>query len=87
MSALNLETIFTSYVSTGEKRWRYDFDLLREIRAKEVVRTIVAVGAVNPASDYTLHCDASIISMTLIRPAVDILFGQMLGLFRRLSSA
>ncbi len=81
MSALNLETIFTSYVSTGEKRRRYDLDLLQEIRAKEVVRTIVAVGAASSASDHTLHCDAFDRIDDAYRPAVDILFGQMLGLF------
>jgi tagatose-6-phosphate ketose/aldose isomerase len=81
MSALNLETIFTSYVSTGERRRRYDLDLLREIRAKEVVRTIVAVGAESSASDHTLHCDAFDRIDDAYRPAVDILFGQMLGLF------
>ncbi|MCU1225686.1 MAG: putative tagatose-6-phosphate aldose/ketose isomerase [Edaphobacter sp.] len=81
MSALNMQTIFTSYVSTGEKRQKYDLDLLREIRAKEVVRTIVAVGVVDSASDHSLHCAAFEHIDDAYRPAVDILFGQMLGLF------
>jgi len=81
MSALNVETIFTGYVSTGEKRRRYDLDLLREIRAKEVVRTIVAVGVADSASDHSLHCAAFDHIDDAYRPAVDIIFGQMLGLF------
>jgi tagatose-6-phosphate ketose/aldose isomerase len=81
MSALNMETIFTGYISTGERRRKYDFDLLREIRTKEVVRTIVAVGALGSESDYTLHCEAFDRIDDAYRPAVDVLFGQMLGLF------
>ncbi len=81
MSSLNMETLFTGFISTDDRRQRYDVDLLNEIRAKQVVRTIVAVGHTDAASDYNLHCDAFDNLGDAYRPAVDVIFSQMLGLF------
>lgn len=81
MSALNRETVFTAYIAGDERQRRYDLDLLREIRAKDVVRTIVSVGAEERAADHLLHCDAFRGIPDGYRPAVDVIFGQMLGLF------
>lgn len=81
MSSLNMETLFVEFVSKDDRRRRYDLDLLHEIRAKQVVRTIVAVGQIDAASDYSLHCDAFDELEDAYRPAVDIIFSQMLGLF------
>jgi len=81
MSSLNMETLFTVFVSTDNRRRRYDLDLLNEIRAKQVVPAIVAVGAANAASDYSLHCAAFDDLDDAYRPAVDVIFSQMLGLF------
>jgi len=81
MSSLNMETLFVEFVSKDDRRRRYDLDLLHEIRAKQVVRTIVAVGQIDAASDYTLHCDAFDELEDAYRPAVDVIFSQMLGLF------
>src|SRR6185312_1897166 len=58
MSSLNMETLFTVFASTDGRRRRYDLDLLREIRAKQVVPAIVAVGTADATSDYSLHCPA-----------------------------
>jgi tagatose-6-phosphate ketose/aldose isomerase len=81
MSSLNMETLFTGFVSTDDRRRRYDVDLMNEIRAKRVVRTIVAIGVTGAASDYSLHCDAFDDLEDAYRPAVDVIFSQMLGLF------
>jgi len=81
MSSLNMETLFTVFVSTDNRRRRYDLDLLKEIRAKQVVPAIVAVGAADAASDYSLHCAAFDDLDDAYRPAVDVIFSQMLGLF------
>jgi tagatose-6-phosphate ketose/aldose isomerase len=81
MSSLNIETLFTGFISTDDRRQRYDIDLLNEIRAKQVVRTIVAVGHTDAASDYSLHCDVFDNLGDAYRPAVDVIFSQMLGLF------
>ena len=81
MSSLNMETLFVEFVSKDDRRRRYDLDLLHEIRAKQVVRTIVAVGQIDASSDYSLHCDAFDELEDAYRPAVDVIFSQMLGLF------
>lgn len=81
MSALNRETVFTAYVAGNEKQRRYDLDLLRELRAKDVVSTIVSVGAEESTADHSLYCDAFEAIADGYRPAVDVIFGQMLGLF------
>jgi tagatose-6-phosphate ketose/aldose isomerase len=81
MSSLNMETLFTGFISSEDRRRRYDLDLLNEIQAKQVVRTIVAVGHTDAASDYSLYCEAFDDLDDAYRPAVDVIFGQMLGLF------
>lgn len=81
MSSLNEETLFTGFLSTDDRRRRYDADLLNEVRAKQVVRTIVSVGGMDAASDYSLHCAAFDELADAYRPVVDVIFSQMLGLF------
>jgi D-galactosamine 6-phosphate deaminase/isomerase len=81
MSALNRETALTAYIAGSGRQRRYDLDLVREIRAKDVVRTIVGVGAEEKAADHTLCCDAFQGIGDEYRPTVDVIFGQMLGLF------
>lgn len=81
MSALNRETVFTAFVSSGDRQHQYDIDLVREIRTKDVVRTIVCVGAEEGAADHSLFCEAFAGISDAYRPAVDVIFGQLLGLF------
>lgn len=81
MSSLNNETLFTGFISTDDRRRRYDVDLLNEIRAKQVVRTIVSVGQTDAASDHSLYCAAFDDLGDAYRPAVDVIFSQMFGLF------
>jgi tagatose-6-phosphate ketose/aldose isomerase len=81
MSSLNGETLFTSFLSSGDRRRRYDADLLNEIRAKQVVRKIVTVGGTDRAADHSLHCAAFDDLPDAYRPPVDVIFSQMLGLF------
>ena len=81
MSSLNTETLFVSFVSKDGKRRRYDLDLLNEIRAKGVVRTILAIGYADSTSDSSLYCEAFGMLDDAYRPAVDVIFSQMLGLF------
>jgi tagatose-6-phosphate ketose/aldose isomerase len=81
MSSLNMDTLFTGFISNDDRRRRYDLDLLNEIAAKHVVRTIVAIGRPDAASDYSLYCEAFDDLDDAYRPAVDVIFSQMLGLF------
>jgi tagatose-6-phosphate ketose/aldose isomerase len=81
MSSLNRETLFVAFISADKNRRRYDADLLNEIRAKQLVRTIVAIGPPDEASDHSLYSSAFDDLEDAYRPAVDVIFGQMLGLF------
>jgi tagatose-6-phosphate ketose/aldose isomerase len=68
-------------VSADARRRRYDSDLLKEVRDKQVVRSIVAVGAVDPSSDHSLYCAAFDGLADAYRVPVGVIFSQMLGLF------
>ena len=81
MSSLNTESLFVSFISRDDRRRRYDLDLLNEIHAKGAVRTIVAIGHADSASDSSLYCEAFGRLDDAYRPAVDVIFSQMLGLF------
>lgn len=81
MSSLNMDTLFTAFLSNRDNRRRYDLDLLNEVNAKRVVRTIVAVGGADAACDYSLHAPIFATIADAYRPAVDVIFSQMLGLF------
>jgi tagatose-6-phosphate ketose/aldose isomerase len=85
MAALDKETLFVSLVSSQAQRRQYEIDLLREIGSKELVRTRVAV-AVEPdrlsaEADYVLTPDGTYTIPDLYRPVLDVIFGQLLGLF------
>jgi tagatose-6-phosphate ketose/aldose isomerase len=81
MSSLNLGTLFTAFLSSGENRRRYDVDLLNEVGAKRVVRTLAVVGGTHAEADYSLNCSAFAKIPDIYRPPVDVIFGQLLGLF------
>ena len=81
MSALNQQTVFASFVSTDPKRCRYDLDLLSEIRSKQAVRTLVAVGHDAPVADHVLFYPPFRQIPDSHRAAVDVIFGQLFGLF------
>lgn len=85
MAALDRDTLFVNLVSSDPRRRQYDLDLLREIGSKALVRTRVAV-ATDPEflradADHVLApvCADSI--PDLYRPVLDVVFGQLLGLF------
>jgi tagatose-6-phosphate ketose/aldose isomerase len=87
MAALDPETLFVSFVSTHKTSQRYEIDLIREVERKQLVGTSVAVigcGApALPQLDTTkiLAPQQSWPIPDLYRPAVDTIFGQLLGLF------
>lgn len=81
MSSLNSETLFVALLSNEERRRRYEDDLLREVRAKEVVGAMIGIGRRNGNCDHNLHCPAFDQIDDAYRPAVDVIFGQILGFF------
>jgi tagatose-6-phosphate ketose/aldose isomerase len=86
MAALDENTLFICFLSGDQRIQGYEWDLLDEIGKKRLVRTrVVASGsgilAINPLAEY---CVAPAVPITLAddyRPAVDVIFGQLLGLF------
>jgi tagatose-6-phosphate ketose/aldose isomerase len=86
MSALDANTLFVLFMSGHDPRQKYELDLLKEIRDKQLGRVIVAVAArksdaVETLSDHVLSLDLPPGFADEYRPPVDIIFGQLLGLF------
>jgi len=85
MAALDKETLFICFVSGDERRAQYARDLLREIGKKQVVAERIAVGPVFAEKDFTADCDLYLpLNIELddsYRPVLDVIFGQLLGLY------
>ncbi len=88
MAALNRDTLFISLISSQEQRRRYELDLLREVGSKQLVGRRIAV-ATDPDSledfaEFVLTPGTGGTKDTipdLYRPILDVIFGQLLGLF------
>jgi tagatose-6-phosphate ketose/aldose isomerase len=91
MAALDQDTLFISFLSTQSTRQRYEIDLLREIERKQIVGASLAVigcGSLQlPQFDTTqvLAPHGHWAVPDLYRPPVDVMFGQVMGLFFSLS--
>jgi tagatose-6-phosphate ketose/aldose isomerase len=85
MAALDGETLFVALVSSEAQRRGYELDLLREIGSKGLARTRVAVATdargLEAAAELVLSPGEDAAIPDLCRPVLDVLFGQMLGLF------
>ncbi len=85
MAALDKETLFICFVSGDKRRAQYARDLLREIGEKQVVAERIAVGPAFEEKDFAADCDLylplNIDVDDSYRPALDVIFGQLLGLY------
>jgi tagatose-6-phosphate ketose/aldose isomerase len=85
MAALDTQTLFLCFVSGDERRAKYASDLLREIGKKGIVGERVAVGPASAKVGIAPYCDSYVAVNDGIddayRPVVDVIFGQMLGLY------
>ena len=85
MAALDGETLFVSLVSSQERRRKYEVDLLREVGSKHLARTRVAVASsadgLSDEADYVLTAETDDVIADHYRPMLDVMFGQLLGLF------
>ncbi|HEX8811234.1 MAG TPA: tagatose-6-phosphate ketose isomerase, partial [Terracidiphilus sp.] len=87
MAALDEETLFVSFLSSAEARRNYEIDLLRETGEKRLVRTRLAVagsGRVLEPCDVAEHCLTPSREWKIpdfYRPVVDVIFGQLIGMF------
>jgi len=84
MSSLNSETLFTAFLSRDKRRRQYDLDLIRQVKSKRSARTIVGIGGGGPDCDYVLDTAGFARIDDAYRPAVDVIFAQMLGVFASL---
>ena len=84
MAALDRHTLLICFASGDARRQRYEVDLLREIASKDVVAQRVVIG---PAEAKALaDCSERYLAIQpgvpdLYRPPVDVIFGQLLGLY------
>lgn len=86
LAALNEQSLFVALISTDNRRRQYEIDLLKEIGAKGVVPTRVAVVTTDakelaPFAEYVVSPASSVKIPDLYLPPVEVIFGQLLGLF------
>jgi tagatose-6-phosphate ketose/aldose isomerase len=89
MAALDTKTLFISFLSSEHRRRSYEVDLLKEIGSKHLVGARVAVAAAPDASlrhvaEYVLTPEEDLGIPDLYLPLLDVIFGQLLGLFSSL---
>jgi tagatose-6-phosphate ketose/aldose isomerase len=84
MAALDQETLFVCFLSSTPSVQRYERDLLKEIGSKRLVRSRIVVGEARTSNNDSFaehHLNLSETIYDEYRPAVDVIFGQLLGLF------
>ncbi|MFY9791546.1 MAG: tagatose-6-phosphate ketose isomerase [Candidatus Sulfotelmatobacter sp.] len=86
MAALDETTLLVAFLSSDERVSLYETDLLQELTRKGIVKTKIAVGGhselpLDGFADRYLSPDIRTAVPDDCRPPVDIMFGQLLGLF------
>jgi tagatose-6-phosphate ketose/aldose isomerase len=88
MAALDQDTLFVCFLSGNRRVQPYERDLLEEIGKKRLVGTRVVVGGEAVDRDgFSEHYVGSAAGIGIgddYRPVVDVIFGQLLGLFSSL---
>ncbi|MGB2603370.1 MAG: SIS domain-containing protein [Candidatus Sulfotelmatobacter sp.] len=90
MAALDEQTLLVAFLSGDEKVLRYEADLLEEIGKKRLVITRVVVSAaydsrLDAEAEHVLRPSPSLAIGDDYRPPLDVMFGQLLGLFFSIS--
>jgi len=91
MSSVDGQTVFAAFLSSEARRRGYELDLLREIDHKRlgrvrVVVTVLGIDDVSPLVDYCLSLDCPADFPDHYRPILDVMFGQLVGLFASMRS-
>jgi len=86
MSSVDDQTVFVAFLSSEARRRGYELDLLREIDRKRLGKVRLAVTAgegadVSQLVDYCLPLDVPSDFPDLHRPVLDVMLGQLIGLF------
>lgn len=89
MAALDRNTDLICFLSSQRPRMEYEIDLLREIQAKAITASCTVVGLASDRAVIAPVCDTFLAIHGTIpdayRPPVDIIFGQLLGLYASMS--
>jgi tagatose-6-phosphate ketose/aldose isomerase len=87
LSAVDAETLVVGFLSGDERRRAYELDLLREVKGKGLAGRIVAVWPGREAVEFDAPLSLGLQPSfdDLYRPPLDVIFGQLLGLFSSLS--
>ncbi len=86
MSSVDSNTLFVAFLSSQAQRRGYELDLLREIDHKRLGRvraavTVPGIDDVSTLTDYCLSLDCPPTFPDHYRPVLDVMFGQLIGLF------
>jgi tagatose-6-phosphate ketose/aldose isomerase len=88
LSAVDAETLVVGFLSGDERRRAYELDLLREVKGKGLAGRIVVVwpGREPQAGEFDSALSLGLADGfdDLYRPPLDVIFGQLLGLFSSL---
>ena len=88
LSAVDAETLVVGFLSNDGRRRAYELDLLREVKGKGLAGGIAAVWPGREAQsgefDASLSLGLGERFDDLYRPPLDVIFGQLLGLFSSL---
>lgn len=91
LSSVDGQTLFVAFLSSEPRRRGYELDLLREIERKRLgrVRAVVTVQGIDDVSslaDYCLSLDCAADFPDHYRPVLDVMLGQLFGLFASMRS-
>jgi tagatose-6-phosphate ketose/aldose isomerase len=91
MSSVDGQTVFVAFLSSEARRRGYELDLLQEIDRKRLGRvravvTVQGIDDVSPLVDYCLPLDCPADFPDQYRPVLDVMFGQLVGLFASMRS-
>ena len=91
MSSVDPNTLFVAFLSSEPQRRGYELDLLREIDRKHLGRvratiTVPGIDDVSQLTDYCLSLDCPANFPDYYRPVLDVMFGQLIGLFASMRS-
>src|SRR5262249_40929985 len=89
MSSVNGDCLFVAFLSNDVRRRGYELDLLREISRKQLGRIRALVTAsqseeVSALAEFSLSLDCGADFPDEYRPVLDVMLGQLLGLFASL---
>ncbi len=91
LSSVDSQTVFVEFLSSEARRRGYEVDLLREIDRKRLgrVRAVITTRGfddVGSLVDYPLSLECPPDFPDLYRPVLDVMLGQLLGLFASMRS-